>query len=167
MPVKPLLSGILRRYAHAVSQSRASDESAFKKSISLRGFNVLATSRSFGWRTDGFLRFAENDVWRKSITAAIVFVPYRFERSHFAEIGHFRQSSWAIQAAQTTIPVSHYRRAPGPHQRFHQLACLGRENSSRDDSQEPATGHPREVTDRHSVFMKRLGEHVLGVATKN
>jgi len=48
---------------------------------------------SFGWRTSGFLlRFAENDVWRKSITAAIIFVPYRFERSHFAMIGHCRQS---------------------------------------------------------------------------
>jgi len=42
----------------------------------------------------GFLsRFAENNVWRKSIAAAIVFVPYRFERSHFAEIGHSGQSS--------------------------------------------------------------------------
>jgi hypothetical protein len=49
---------------------------------------------SFGWPTGGcFWRFAENDVWRKSITAAIVFVPYRFERSHFAENGHSRQSA--------------------------------------------------------------------------
>jgi hypothetical protein len=40
---------------------------------------------SFGWPTGGcFWCFAENDVWRRSITAAILFVPYRFERSHFA-----------------------------------------------------------------------------------
>ena len=43
----------------------------------------------FGWRVGGtFSRFAENGDWGKSITAAIVFVPYRFERSHFAENGH-------------------------------------------------------------------------------
>jgi len=49
---------------------------------------------SFGWPTGGcFWRFAENDVWRMSITTAIVFVPYRFERSHFAEIGQFGQCS--------------------------------------------------------------------------
>src|SRR5215472_8134470 len=47
---------------------------------------------SFGWPTGGcFWCFAENDVWGKSITTAIVFVPYRFERSHFAENGHSRQ----------------------------------------------------------------------------
>jgi len=50
------------------------------------GRQVLAAQAGlFGWRVGGtFSRFAEKDVWGKSITAAIVFVPYRFERSHFA-----------------------------------------------------------------------------------
>src|SRR5215471_15753993 len=63
---------------------------------------------SFGWPTDGcFWRFAENDVLNKSITTAIVFVPYRFERSHFAEIGHFEQSMRSSTGNTLKIPHVH------------------------------------------------------------